>query len=73
MAYEDRRWRDDPKAVSIMCNHCKHRLSYKPGDGIVRCTAFPDGIPRELLLRREHDRHFPGDHGIRYEPKEKTE
>ncbi|MEE0264137.1 MAG: hypothetical protein UD936_00770 [Acutalibacteraceae bacterium] len=37
--------------------------------GIV-CDAFPDGIPRELMLRGEHDTPFPGDNGIRYKPKE---
>ena len=72
MAYEDRRWRDDPKAVVVMCSHCKHRLERR-GDILMRCTAFPDGIPKELMLQGEHDMPFPGDHGIRYGPKERTE
>lgn len=34
----------------------------------VRCTAFPDGIPKELTLEGTlHDTPFPGDNGIQFE------
>ena len=64
MAYESERWRGDPGARDVMCNHCIHRGKY----GIGTCTAFPDGIPRDLIRRKEHDTPFPGDNGIRFEP-----
>jgi hypothetical protein len=49
------------------CNKCKHRF-LDPGD---TCTAFPDGIPDEVLFG-DKDHRFPveGDHGIQFEPKE---
>lgn len=51
----------DPGARDVMCNHCTHRL-HGP-----RCEAFPDEIPKGLILRGEHDTPFPGDNGIRFE------
>jgi hypothetical protein len=34
-----------------------------------RCTAFPDGIPADIIDRGfDHRRRYPGDHGVRYEP-----
>lgn len=64
MAYESKRWYSDPGAYGIMCNHCKHYRLF------AKCDAFPERIPSELLKRREHDTPFPGDNGIRFEPKE---
>ena len=66
MAYESRRWWDDPKGRSVMCNDCAH---YHRD---ATCDAFPEGIPSEILYRGEHDSPFEGDGGIRFEPK-KTE
>lgn len=62
MAYESERWRGDPGARDVMCNHCVHY------HGFAKCDAFPDGIPRDLIRRKEHDTPFPGDNGIRFEP-----
>lgn len=64
MAYESKRWYDVPSAKLIMCSLCVHRKS-----GLA-CDAFPEGIPKEILLRGEHDTPFPGDKGIRFEPKD---
>ncbi|MEE0060404.1 MAG: hypothetical protein UE295_06230 [Acutalibacteraceae bacterium] len=64
MSYQDKRWYCDVGGETIMCNNCVHRKK-----GMV-CDAFPNGIPRELMLRGEHDTPFPGDNGIRYKPKE---
>lgn len=61
MAYESKRWYDDPGAKSVMCNNCKHY--HKDAT----CDAFPKRIPREILKRGEHNTPFPGDNGIRYE------
>ena len=60
MAYEDVRWRCDVGAIAVMCNSCVHNR------GAGKCDAFPNGIPRELILRNEHDTPYPGDSGIRY-------
>ena len=49
------------------CNLCKH---YR---GNVCCDAFPDRIPRELIYIDNHDTPFPGDNGIRFEPKEQAD
>lgn len=57
------RFYDDPGAKDVMCNHCAHRTG-------ITCKAFPDGIPREILVRGEHDTPFPGDHGYRFLKKE---
>lgn len=59
------RFCDDPKANRIMCSDCV----YFHGRSIT-CEAFPDGIPREIMLRGEHDTPFPGDHGYRFLKKE---
>lgn len=34
------------------------------------CTAFPDGIPRDIFGGRIiHDKPYPGDNGIQFENK----
>lgn len=49
------------------CVKCKHLSSEKPQT----CKAFPDGIPRKILLgKHNHKNYFPGDRGIRFEPLE---
>lgn len=47
---------------STQCIHCRHYL------GGLTCTAFPQGIPKEILSG-EHDHREPydGDQGIRWE------
>lgn len=65
MAYESLRWRDYPGAKGAMCNTCAHNNRDRT------CKAFPNGIPKEILIKGEHNTPFPGDNGIRYEPKEK--
>ena len=51
-------------SVYIPCNYCKHRIGTT-----IPCKAFPNGIPKDLMLRGEHDTPFPNDNGIRFEPK----
>lgn len=63
MAYESKRWYDDPGAKGFMCNDCKHNhMDFT-------CDAYPNGIPKEILIRGEHDTPFPGDNGIHFELK----
>ena len=50
------------------CIVCEHSQAYdEPG----RCKAFPNGIPKELLTEDIlHDKPYPGDGGLRYEPRQ---
>ena len=48
-----------------ICWNCKH---YRENSN---CTAFPRGIPYEILTSEaDHHKPFRGDHGIRFEPKD---
>lgn len=50
-----------------ICFGCKH---FK---GNMTCDAFPDGIPEDIRLsRHDHRDAYPGDNGVRYEPKDHT-
>lgn len=49
-----------PVLVGI-CHMCVHRTSIR------NCTAFPQGIPNEILKGDfNHTESFPGDHGITF-------
>jgi hypothetical protein len=52
----------------FLCITCKHAAWNNPE--LVRgCTAFPDGIPEEIISNEaDHREPFPGDNGIMYEP-----
>ena len=51
----------------IYYNPICNNYMYNKLDG--NCFAFPNGIPKEILLgKRDHKKPFPGDHGIRFEP-----
>jgi hypothetical protein len=52
--------------VSPRCTSCRH--SNLPDSAT--CTAYPKGIPDAILQKGfDHKNPYPGDHGIRYEPK----
>ena len=55
----------DIQIVSSLCDLCIHL------EGDKLCTAFPDGIPEEILSG-DHDHHepYPGDNGIQFKPTE---
>ncbi len=49
---------------SDQCLTCRH---YWLG---AECAAFPDGIPAEIFTGlRDHRKPYPGDKGIRWEPR----
>jgi hypothetical protein len=51
---------------SPVCRECRHRVGYDE----FACAAFPDRIPLVIWNgERDHSTPYPGDHGIRFEPK----
>jgi len=58
------------------CLSCKHYRGIdppRPGDTYrrMRCDAFPERIPEEIVTMRFDHRHaHPDDHGIRFEEEE---
>ena len=57
----------------IPCYTCKWYFGNTRG--LNTCKAFPQGIPREVLIgKNQHQKKIEGDHGIQYAPKieEKT-
>jgi hypothetical protein len=47
-----------------VCIQCKHLIIAL---GPMKCDAFPDGIPDEILWGgNKHTEPFPGDHGIQF-------
>jgi hypothetical protein len=52
------------------CSVCKH---LQPGALFTTCAAFPKGIPAMFANGEAvHDRPFPGDNGIHFDPKEQA-
>jgi hypothetical protein len=56
--------------VFPQCFRCKHFIETPH----LACAAYPSGIP-DAILTDEHDhiRPYPGDHGIRFEPRSDAE
>jgi hypothetical protein len=53
---------DIPATLCIFCRHLR--------EGTVRCDAFPEGIPDDILFSlRDHREPYEGDRGIRFEVK----
>lgn len=56
-------WRSGDLKLS-QCVFCVH-------EGGASCAAFPGGIPMEILTNEfDHRQPYPGDGGIRFEPRE---
>lgn len=50
----------------IGCGHCKHLNLDVP----LSCTAYPEGIPHEILSGEvDHRKNYIGDNGIVFEVK----
>lgn len=53
------------KNYDVWCEKCKHIHKNR-----VTCDAFEDGIPTKILTGDvRHDKPYPGDRGIQFEPK----
>ena len=51
------------------CFYCRHYVD--DGDGPLRCAAFPDRVPLDVYSgRHDHSETYPGDGGIRFDPKD---
>ena len=49
-----------------ICSYCNHRGEMD--DGTPSCTAFPQGIPDDLLRKGfDHRMEYPGDNGVRFD------
>jgi hypothetical protein len=49
------------------CINCSH-FDFESLEAM-RCKAFPDGIPEDILMNcRDHREPYPGDSGICYRP-----
>lgn len=54
------------RSLKTSCYDCVHFLSAKAG----KCSAFPAQIPEKIWSGKSlHREPFPGDHGIRFEPR----
>jgi len=63
-----KRFVDEVMGGMPQCAECKHQT--EPG----YCEAFPDGIPDEITAgEHDHQNPYPGDNGIRFEPKDDDE
>ena len=73
--YSDKRWYDDPEAVVLLCSYCRHRITYYEDTDIIRCTAFPAGIPDDVLsaTKGKRDLNKECNNGIKFEHKNKKE
>lgn len=50
---------------AFICIFCKHLC-----DGATRCTAFPEGIPDDILFGiHDHRNPYEGDNGVLFELK----
>lgn len=56
--------------IGLQCLTCVHFHEKGLPGGFSGCEAFPEGIPFEIQTGDvDHSRPYPGDNGIRYEPK----
>lgn len=53
------------------CMKCKH-WHYENEESFT-CEAFPDGIPKEVIMGYDHRNPYPGDNGIRFGPVDEDE
>ena len=53
------------------CLECKHFLGARGEKLGLRCEAFPNGIPEEILSGEvDHTKPVNGDHGIQFKKRE---
>ena len=58
-------------AINAQCVKCRHVLMEGGASSALRCLAFPDGVPGEILIGdNEHLASYPGDKGIQFKKRE---
>lgn len=64
------RQREIPGHDYPQCASCRHVIKMGSLDGLGwTCKAFPDEIPVTIVDGTDdHTQHYPGDHGVRFEP-----
>lgn len=54
--------------IPEQCELCKNNLWFAKGKKFIHCKAFSDEVPIDILMvRHDHTKPFPGDHGIQFE------
>lgn len=53
--------------IGFQCRECRHlRADYS-------CSAFPDGMPWDIVMGFDHSQPLAGDNGIRFERRPENE
>lgn len=73
--YSDRRWYDELGGRRGICNFCKHKREFDYEKKVLPCDAFPEGIPREMLVLFKDTKDFSNEcnNGIKFEVAKKYE
>jgi hypothetical protein len=54
-----------------ICFDCIHYRPSDDDDEPMKCDAYPDGIPDEIIMNDlDHTVPLPGDNGIQFSPRE---
>ena len=68
LKYSADRWREPPAVFNPACSSCIHRNGADLDKGVIFCEAFPNGIPRNILITTEKERDLNNEctNGFKY-------